>query len=85
MQEQPRGILFHWMANMAFAGIALGAGVLFGLRIPGDRVSLMVAIIAFVAFLMIPLTRKWDRDGIAKRQEQDATGGRPTEGPDHTS
>lgn len=82
MQEQPRGILFHWMANMAFAGIALGAGALFGLRVPGDRMGLVFAAIASVALLMIPVTRKWDRDGIAKRQaEQAGKDGRPDEEP----
>lgn len=86
MKDQPRGILFHWVANMAFAGIALGAGILFGLRIHEGRTSLMFTIIALVGFLMIPLTRKWDRDGIAKRQaEQDATIDQPTDGHDRNS
>lgn len=83
MQEQPRGPLFHWVANMTFAGIAVGAGVLFGLRVPENRVSLVVAVIALVAFLMIPLTRRWDRDGVATRQaEQDTITGRPEGGAD---
>lgn len=86
MKDQPRGILFHWVANMAFAGIALGAGILFGLRIHEGRASLMFAIIALVGFLMIPLTRKWDRDGIAKRQaEQDTTIDQPADGHDRNS
>lgn len=84
MQEHPRGVLFHWVANMAFAGIALGAGVLFGLQIPEGRASWVVAIIALVGFVMIPLTRKWDRDGIAKRQaNQDVTA--EPDGPDSNS
>ena len=37
MQEQPRGVLFHWVANMFFAGVALFSGSLKILTIAGPQ------------------------------------------------
>lgn len=58
---------------MFFAGVALFSGVIFGLRIPTDRAILIVVVGAFV---LIPLTRRWERTGIEKRMAQvdEATG-----------
>lgn len=73
MQEESRSLLFHWVANMFFAGIALFSGVLFGLKVPADKAVLIVVVGALV---LIPVTRRWERTGIQKRQEQsgEATG-----------
>lgn len=65
MQEQPRGVLFHWVANMFFAGVALFSGILFGLELPKDKVW---PIIVSGALILIPVTRRWERSGIHKRQ-----------------
>lgn len=65
MQEQPRGVLFHWVANMFFAGVALFSGILFGLELSKDRV---LPIIVLGALILIPVTRRWERSGIHKRQ-----------------
>lgn len=65
MQDQPRGILFHWVANMFFAGVALFSGILFGLELPKDKV---LPIIVLGALILIPVTRRWERSGIHKRQ-----------------
>jgi hypothetical protein len=72
MQEQPRGVIFHWVANMFFAGIALFSGILFGLEVPKDTV---LPIIVFGALILIPVTRRWERSGISKRQAQAAQAG----------
>ncbi len=69
MQEEPRGLIFHWVANMFFAGVALLSGVLFGLDLPMDRAAPIVAVGALV---LIPVTRRWERTGIQKRQTQAA-------------
>lgn len=67
IQEQPRGLLFHWVANMFFAGVALFSGVLFGLQVPTDKAVLIVVVGALV---LIPVTRRWERTGMAKRMAQ---------------
>lgn len=69
VQEEPRGLLFHWVANMFFAGIALFSGVLFGLRVPTDRA---VVIVVVGALILIPVTRRWERAGMQKRQAEAA-------------
>lgn len=69
MHEEPRGLLFHWVANMFFAGIALFSGVLFGLRVPTDKA---VAIVVVGALVLIPVTRRWERTGMQKRQAEAA-------------
>ncbi|HVL52464.1 MAG TPA: hypothetical protein VM754_13305 [Actinomycetota bacterium] len=69
MQEQPRGILFHWLANMFFAGIALFSGILFGVEVPRGVAFLIVVV---GALILIPVTRRWERTGIHKRQVQAA-------------
>jgi threonine/homoserine efflux transporter RhtA len=67
MQEEPRGLLFHWVANMFFAGIALFSGVLFGLEVPKNSAFLIVVV---GALILIPVTRRWERTGIQKRQAE---------------
>jgi hypothetical protein len=67
IQEQPRSLIFHWVANMFFAGVALLSGVLFGLRLPTDTAILIVVLGALV---LIPVTRRWERTGIEKRVAQ---------------
>ncbi|HEX2052935.1 MAG TPA: hypothetical protein VHJ78_04295 [Actinomycetota bacterium] len=67
--EKPRGALFHWVANMFFAGIALFGGMLFGLEVPRDRVVLIVVL---GALILIPITRRWERTAISKRHVQTA-------------
>lgn len=67
--EKPRGFLFHWLANIFFAGIALYGGVLFGLEVPADWA---VPIVILGALVLIPVTRRWERAGISKRQAQAA-------------
>lgn len=69
MQEQPRGIFFHWAANMVFAGIALFGGILFGMEVPKDRV---VPIIVLGALALIPFTRRWERNAMNNRRAQAA-------------
>jgi hypothetical protein len=69
MQEEPRGLLFHWVANMFFAGIALFSGVLFGLEVPKDKAFLIVVV---GAAILIPVTRRWERTGMQKRQAEAA-------------
>lgn len=69
MQEEPRGILFHWVANMFFAGIALFSGILFGLEVPKDWAFVIIVV---GALILIPVTRRWERGGIDKRQVQAA-------------
>ncbi|HEX2259911.1 MAG TPA: hypothetical protein VHJ40_09255, partial [Actinomycetota bacterium] len=46
---------------------ALTAGVLFGERIPRDKLGLWVLIIVLVALLLVPVTRRWERTGIENR------------------
>ncbi|HEX2179249.1 MAG TPA: hypothetical protein VHL54_06990 [Actinomycetota bacterium] len=72
MQEQPRGVIFHWVANMLFAGIALFSGILFGLEVPKN---LVLPIIVLGALTLIPVTRRWERSGIRNRQAQAAQAG----------
>lgn len=67
--EEPRGILFHWVANIFFAGIALYSGILFGVAIPSDRAVMLIVV---GALALIPVTRRWERAGISKRQAQAA-------------
>ena len=67
MESKPRGVIFHWAANIVFATLALTAGVLFGERIPRDKLGLWVLIIVLVALLLVPLTRRWERTGIENR------------------
>lgn len=69
MQEEPRGLLFHWVANMFFAGVALFSGVLFGLDVPTDKA---VAVVVLGALILIPVTRRWERSGMQKRQAEAA-------------
>lgn len=69
MHEESRGLLFHWVANMFFAGVALFSGVLFGLDVPTDKA---VAIVVLGALLLIPVTRRWERTGMQKRQAEAA-------------
>lgn len=66
---RPRGVLFHWVANIVFASLALFAGVIFGERIPREKYGLVFFIIASVALLLVPLTRSWERAGIEKRRQ----------------
>lgn len=68
-QEEPRGLLFHWVANMFFAGVALFSGVLFGLDVPTDKA---VAIVVLGALFLMPVTRRWERSGMQKRQAEAA-------------
>jgi hypothetical protein len=72
MQEQPRGVIFHWVANMFFAGIALFSGILFGLEVPKNMV---LPIIFLGASMLIPVTRRWERSGIRSRQAQATSAG----------
>jgi hypothetical protein len=65
---RPRGVLFHWVANIFFASLALLAGVIFGERIPREKYGLVFVIIALGALLLVPLTRSWERAGIEKRR-----------------
>jgi hypothetical protein len=69
MEEESRGLLFHWVANMFFAGIALFSGVLFGLEIPMEKAILVVVV---GALILIPVTRRWERTGIQKRRSEAA-------------
>ncbi len=67
MESKPKGVIFHWAANIVFATLALTAGVLFGERIPRDKLGLWVLIIVVVALLLVPVTRGWERTGIENR------------------
>jgi uncharacterized membrane protein YfcA len=67
MESKPRGVIYHWAANIVFATLAVSAGVLFGERIPRDKFRLWVLIIVLVALLLVPVTRRWERTGIEKR------------------
>jgi hypothetical protein len=67
MESKPRGVIFHWAANIVFATLALTAGVLFGERIPRDKLGLWVLIIVLVGLLLVPVTRRWERTGIENR------------------
>lgn len=67
MESKPRGVIFHWAANVVFATLALTAGVLFGERIPRDKLGLWVLIIILVGLLLVPVTRRWERTGIENR------------------
>ena len=69
-EEKPRPLLFHWFANMFFASLALGGGILFGERVPPDRVRLLPILIPAIGLLLIPLTRRWERSGIEKRRAE---------------
>lgn len=66
-EEKARPLYFHWVANMFFAGLALGGGILFGERVPQDAVRLVPVMIPVIGALLIPLTRHWERAGMAKR------------------
>jgi hypothetical protein len=66
-EEQPRGLLFHFVFNMVFASLAIGAGALFGERIPKDKLGIVFLGVALIALLLLPVTRRWERSGIAKR------------------
>ena len=67
MESKPRGVIFHWAANVVSATLALTAGVLFGERIPRDKLGLWVLIIILVGLLLVPVTRRWERTGIENR------------------
>ena len=67
VKEEARGILFHWVANMFFAGVALFGGIAFGLEVPKGTV---VPIIVVGALALIPVTRRWERSGIERRKVQ---------------
>jgi hypothetical protein len=69
-EEKPRSLVFHWVANMFFATLALGGGILFGERVPQDRVGLLPILIPAVGLALIPLTRRWERMGIEKRKAE---------------
>ncbi len=68
MDPRPRGVLFHWVANIFFASLALFAGMLFGERVPRERFGLVFVIIALAALILVPITRSWERSGIEKRR-----------------
>ncbi|CAN5880994.1 hypothetical protein BH23ACT12_BH23ACT12_19520 [soil metagenome] len=74
MQEEPRGLLFHWVANTFFAGVALYSGILFGVEVPKDKA---LSIIVVGALILIPVTRRWERTGMRKRQDQAAASSEP--------
>lgn len=81
--EQPRGLLFHWVANILLATLAVFSGVLFGERIPRNRLGLLAAAVMVAGLLLIPLTRRWERAGIRKRQaDAQAQGDDPPKEPD---
>lgn len=82
--EEPRGIAFHWLANMVLASIALFAGVLFGERIPREQLGVAFLAVSAVALALVPLTRYWEKTGIRARQkaaEQAQAEGTDTEAP----
>lgn len=70
-QERPRPLFFHWLANMFFASLALAGGILFGERVPPDAVRALPIVIPTIGLLLIPLTRRWERKGIERRQSKD--------------
>lgn len=67
--DQPRGLAFHWLANMVLASLALFAGALFGERIPRDQLGIAFVAVAAVALALVPLTRYWERSGIEGRRK----------------
>ena len=85
MQKQPqRSFIFHWLANILFASVALFAGLIFGEKIPRDKLGMAFAGVALVALAMVPLTRRWEKAGIAKRQQNASNktaGGSPDRNP----
>lgn len=68
MEEKPRSIFYHWIANIAFASLALAAGALFGERIPKERFPIAAAAVTAVALALVPVTRRWEMSGIEKRR-----------------
>jgi hypothetical protein len=69
-EEKPRGILFHWVANMFFASLALAGGILFGERVPESKLGLLPILVPAVGLALIPLTRRWERMGIERRKAE---------------
>lgn len=77
-QERPRPVLFHWVANMVFAGVALMGGVLFGERVPPETLRLLPVMVPVIGLLLLPITRRWERLGMEKRKAQARTKGDPS-------
>ncbi|MGQ0678118.1 MAG: hypothetical protein ACT4OM_00410 [Actinomycetota bacterium] len=67
-QEKPRPLLFHWIMNTFFAGVALFGGVLFGERIPHDVAQILPVAIPIIGLALIPVTRRWERNGMERRK-----------------
>lgn len=70
IEEKPRGILFHWVGNMFFAGLALAGGIIFGERVPQSRLGLLPILVPAIGLLLIPVTRRWERIGIERRKAE---------------
>ena len=69
-EEKPRGLLFHWVGNMVFACLALAGGILFGERVPENRVGLLPILVPAIGLLLVPVTRRWERMGIERRKAE---------------
>jgi hypothetical protein len=69
-EEKPRSVFFHWVGNMFFASLALAGGILFGERVPANRLGLLPILVPAIGLLLIPLTRRWERKGIEKRKTE---------------
>lgn len=67
--ERPNSFLFHWIANIFFASVALLGGKLFGLEVSGRGA---IIVIVFGALLLVPVTRRWERTAIEGRRANDA-------------
>jgi hypothetical protein len=69
-EEKPRSVLFHWVGNMFFVSLALAGGILFGERVPANRLGLLPILVPAIGLLLIPLTRRWERKGIERRKSE---------------
>ncbi|MGH2771997.1 MAG: hypothetical protein ACRDIU_02505 [Actinomycetota bacterium] len=67
--KQPsRGFVFHWVANIFFASVALLGLIIFGERIPRDMFGLVFTAVVAIALVMVPLTMSWEKAGNERRR-----------------
>ncbi len=67
--EQPRGIAFHWLANMVLASLALLLGIAFGEKLPREQMGTAFVAVSAIALALVPLTRYWEKSGIEARRK----------------